>query len=350
MRRALDHRMTSGVLKGHRAVVAAAIALFLASLAVLYEYGGLNKWLAVATAPAKVGRASTSSLAPEANAFFWQALHGGQYDRIPEAIERLTRAFMDDPYDADLARRIAFLHAWRLVERNRLGSIPDNISDEAVLSDHYYKVSRDLAPGDYRMLGAVAVLEMLNGVLLDDEKLLRQGYHNGLVANRKWPEFNYFTTATALATLPHTDPKFKQALEWQWKLLDACGSWQDFKDNLTIEEFAKRYPGDKRVCWDSLIAPHNMEGTLLHMGDMLVKSGDWQKGVEIYNQIKGVRYYENWPLKDFLEQRIANARENVEHFRVDYTRRLREKIERPAMLLHSGYFCVSCHQKEGKVE
>ena len=33
--------------------------------------------------------------------------------------------------------------------------------------------------------------------------------------------------------------------------------------------------GARRACWNSRIAPHNLEGFFLNMGDMLVKSGDW---------------------------------------------------------------------------
>jgi hypothetical protein len=315
----------------------------------LYLRGGGDQWLAVATAPARVAVHATSAKARDADAYFWKTLHEGNYAAIPDVIEAMTDAFVDNPNDPDLARRLAFLHAWRLVERNRLDRIPGNIAEHALLSERYYNESHLLDPSDHRTLGAVAILRMLNGILLHDEKAVREGYHLGLVANRKWPEFNYFTTATALATLPHTDSKFQEAVGWQWKLLDTCGSWQDFEDNLTKEEFAKRYPGSKRVCWDSDIAPHNMEGTLLHMGDMLVKSGDWQAGVDIYQRIKKVRYYDTWPLKEFLAERIENAQSNVEAFRRDYTLELTQRITRPAMLLHTGYYCVSCHQTSGHV-
>jgi len=178
---------------------------------------------------------------------------------------------------------------------------------------------------------------------------MRQGYFLGQEANRKFPEFNYFTISVALATLPHTDPRFKEAVAMQWKLLDSCNSWDDLKLNLTREEYAKRFPGTKRVCWDSWIAPHNMKGTLLHMGDILVKDGDWRGGVDIYQRIKAIPDYENWPMKEFLEERIRNAESNVEHFRIDYTDRLTEHVTRPAMLVHTGYFCVSCHQAKGSI-
>ena len=60
----------------------------------------------------------------------------------------------------------------------------------------------------------------------------------------------------------------------------------------------------KRACWNSWIAPHNVEGFYLNMGDMLVKNGDWEKAVEIYSLAKQVPQYENWTYKGVLEKRI----------------------------------------------
>lgn len=79
------------------------------------------------------------------------------------------------------------------------------------------------------------------------------------------PEFNLFTGGYVFSRLPADSPQFQEGLAWQWRTLDHC-----------IEE------GKKRACWNSWIAPHNLEGFFLNMGDMLVKSGDWQMAQKIY--------------------------------------------------------------------
>lgn len=332
----------------HGAASAAACAVLLA-LGWWYFRGGGDGFLAVATAPQAAASRSGTATGRLAEEVFWRTLHGGRYEDIPSTIEVLTKAFKEHPYDPAIARRLGFLHGWKLVERNRMQTIPATIADEAVLSQHYYDAAYRLDPTDERMLGLRSVLRMLNGQNDDDQKALREGYFMGQEANRRFPQFNYFAISVPLATLPHTDPRFKESVEMQWKLLDSCDSWNDLKLNLSREEYAKRFPGPKRVCWDNWIAPHNMKGTLLHMGDILVKDGDWQKGVEIYQRIKGIPDYENWPLKDFLEERIRDAQANVENFRVDYSKRLTERVTRPAMLVDTGYICVSCHQASGQV-
>lgn len=331
--------------------VKAAFVLLVLAVSLLWWYvkGGGQGWLAVATAPQPVGSRSVTPTAKLAEETFWNTLHGGKYEEIPATIDLLTKAFREHPQDPHLARRLGFLHAWRLLERNRMEAIPATIADHAILSQHFYDASRRLNPTDDRMLGAQAVLRMLNGMVGKDERLVREGYFMGKESNEKFPEFNFFTISVALAALPHTDPLFKEAVDMQWKLMESCDTFGDLKLNLTREDYAKRFPGPKRVCWDSWIAPHNIKGTLLHMGDILVKNGDWRGGVEIYSRIKAIQDYENWPMKDFLESRIRDAQANVEHFRVDYTDRLTETIRRPAMLMHTGYFCVSCHQAKGNV-
>lgn len=338
-----------GGIFGKRVLLGTALAAVVLVGALGYFFGGGDAWMAVATAPKKKIVRSDSPMAKEAEALFWRTLHGGDYDAVPKTIAALTRAFLVNPNDPDLARRLGFLHAWRILERNRLDTIPDNISESAVLSRYYYEESYQIDPSDIRMMGAVSVIRMLNGLIAHDERLMRDGYFLGIESNRQFPEFNYFTTSAALAIVAHSDPLFKEAVDYQWKLMKSCGSFDDLKENLSREEFAKRNPGAKRVCWDSWIAPHNMKGTLLHMGDILVKNGNWRGGVDIYERIRKVQDFENWPMRDFLEERIRNAESNVEHFRVDYTSRLQEKIVRPAMLIHTGYFCVSCHQLKGTI-
>ena len=69
--------------------------------------------------------------------------------------------------------------------------------------------------------------------------------------------------------------------------------------------------GKKRVCWNSWIAPHNLEGFFLNMGDMLVKSGDWQTAQKIYANARLLKTYATWRYQSVLEDRINRAQANV---------------------------------------
>ena len=72
------------------------------------------------------------------------------------------------------------------------------------------------------------------------------------------------------------------------------------------------------------------------MGDMLVKSGDWQTGIKIYENAKLVGDYKSWPFRDVLNERISNAESNVENFR--------EENSGISIMAESGYNCMACHQ------
>ncbi len=132
-------------------------------------------------------------------------------------------------------------------------------------------------------------------------------------AIEEWPEFNYFTGGYVLSQLPKEHKRFAEAVEWQWKNLDACTGETvnrktgDYSKYMTLETIE----GEKRVCWNSWIAPHNFEGFFMNMGDMLVKQGNWQTAIKIYNNTKLSKTYSDWKYKETLEKRIINAKSNV---------------------------------------
>jgi hypothetical protein len=95
----------------------------------------------------------------------------------------------------------------------------------------------------------------------------------------------------------------------------------------------------RRVCWNSWIAPHNLEGFFLNMGDMLVKSGDWQTAQQIYANAKHLHSYASWKFADLLEARIEQAQENVTAFNG-----VPGAPVRPIMI-DSEFACTACHQR-----
>jgi len=70
--------------------------------------------LAIGAAPDKAPSAERTPAAVQADGLFWATLHGGQYERIPEALTALTGAYLDNPNDAVTAAHIGWMHIWRL--------------------------------------------------------------------------------------------------------------------------------------------------------------------------------------------------------------------------------------------
>ncbi len=65
-------------------------------------------------------------------------------------------------------------------------------------------------------------MELAEGAVHGDEKLLRRGYFDLLAAIDGWPEFNLFTAGYVLSRLPVTDRKYAEAVDYQWRNLDVC--------------------------------------------------------------------------------------------------------------------------------
>lgn len=283
-----------------------------------------------------------------ANEYFWENLHQGNYAALDSVFFYLKAAYSENSNHLETVTHLGFAHMWALSERQRLNPIPPGITDHATLALKYFGESYRMNPHDPRVLGFLADAKLTLGTLSEDSKLTTKGYFDGLKSIHQWKEFNYFTVGYVLSQLPKESWQFQKALNWQWKTIDAClckKFKKDFKD-LTpylVLEATETKLQRKRACWNSWIAPHNMEGFFLNMGDMLVKNGDWKKGVEIYHLAKQVPQYESWPFQELLEHRITHAQSNVEQFQKNFNNR-EFLLKEQAPLIQTSISCVACHQ------
>lgn len=319
------------------AVIAVAAVAIAAALG-WWQRSAIAVWLA----PAKTASNGQSESAKRANDRFWDALHGGRYEELPAVIEALTAAYLENPRDAKTAAHIAFSHIWFANERARLEQPSARITEHFLLARRYFAEAVRLSPADERFKGFLATMELVEAKINGDEKLLRRGYFDLMAAVDGWPEFNLFTAGYVFSGLPHTDPIYAKAVEYQWRNLDACADEKIDRRTADITKFMglETTTGRKRACWNSTIAPHNFEGFFLNMGDMLVKQGDVETARRVYANAKLSRTYSQWPYRRVLQERIAQAEENVALFR---DARPGEKVRTP--MIHSTFACMGCHQR-----
>lgn len=297
--------------------------------------------VAIYTTPEKKPVASHNALASKAEDNFWRILHAGQYQQIPEAERLLTAAYLKNPNDPKLAAHLGFLHIWNITERERRKTILPTITNEIILAKYYFKDATVLDPSDARYLGFLGDAQLVTGDIFKDEREQTRGYFILKRAISAWPEFNYFTAGYPMSKLPAQSDYYQTALEWQWKTLDLCAGEKINRQNPSFKPFMYRETlvGDKRACWNSWIAPYNFEGFFLNMGDMLVKAGDVQTAIKIYNNAKLDKSYSTWPYKNMLEKRIVNAKANVQNFQKPFI------SSDKTILFNSGYGCMACHQQ-----
>jgi len=296
--------------------------------------------IAIRLAPKKRAATVRAAAALTADSLFWRTLHSADYDGIPRAAEALTAAYLATPTDAGTAAHLAWLHNWRMAERARRDSVPATITDDIVLARRYFEEAVALDPSDPRTLGFLAGHRLAEGTLHQDERLTRRGYFTLLAAIDAWPEFNLFTAGYIMSRLPSDSPRFRQAVEWQWRNLDKCIESRLDRANPDYSRYMRleTRTGMKRVCWNSWIAPHNFEGFFLNMGDMLVKSGDWRTGVKLYENARLSRQYAAWKFRSVLDERIARARANVARFNA-------AGPARDGLMINSAFACMACHQE-----
>ena len=145
-----------------------------------------------------------------------------------------------------------------------------------------------------------------------------------------------------MSRLPVDDSKYADGVEYQWQTLDVCAEEKVDRRTAQYDKYMAKETttGIKRPCWNSWIAPHNFEGFFLNMGDMLVKQGDPAMARRIYANAKLSKTYETWAFRAVLDDRIAQAEENVALFRKPQPG---EKTR--TMMVSSRFACTGCHQQ-----
>lgn len=283
---------------------------------------------------------SHSANAQQAEKKFWNTLHHGRYQDISDADKLLMVSYLENPNDPVIASHLGFLHIWKITEREREKNISPDIINEIILSKAYFKDSHIMNPNDARVLGFYGDSQLVSGQIFNDQREGVRGYFTLKQAINDWPEFNYFTAGYVMSVLSPQTKYFKEALQWQWKTLDACADHKIDRKNPDFSPYMHlaTQQGPKRACWNSWIAPYNFEGFFMNMGDMLVKSGDVDTAIKIYRNAKLAKNYSSWPYREMLEKRINNANENVNHFQNKFT------DEDKTILFNSGRGCVVCHQ------
>ena len=321
----------------------ASFALTAGTLAIAVSGCG---FMAVQTAPPKVPASTRTELAAQADAVFWQTLHTGHYEGIGRALEIQTAAYLQNTGDAVSAAHTGWLHIWRLAESSRMAQRPATITDDAVLARKYFQEAVALDPTDARYAGFLGSALLAEGAIHRDEKLTRQGYYTLRASIDTWPEFNLFTAGYVVAGQPADSERFKEGLEWQWRNLEVCVGAPLNRQDPDPSRLAGipngTFTGVKRVCGNSWIAPHNVEGFFMNMGDMLVKAGQWQTAQKIYAVAQASPDYAAWPYKAALETRIQQAPQNVAAFNAPERAGGRRDVP---MMGQSAFACMACHQK-----
>lgn len=270
---------------------------------------------------------------------FWRAFYAGRYEALPGATALLTAAYLENPRDPEVALLLAHAHLWKVAERRRVEGRDPTVTDHLVLAEAYFEEAYRLAPTDHRIVGWLASVRIPLGGLRQDSALARRGYALLEEAARRYPAFNHFTAAFAMSGLPATDARYQRALDHVWQNVARCGGPRGGAVPSDRSVYERARAADP-ACANTPKAPHNYEGFMLNLGDMLVKAGKPEQARAVYAQARFAPAYADWPHRERLEQRILDAEGAAALFA-----RARSPEEEPEMMFGSAYSCAACHQR-----
>lgn len=313
-----------------------------------------ESYIGVKTAPEKTAKYELSQSREQAVDLFWEIFLAGQYEHIAKALTPLKAAYLANPNDPELALYIAHLHLWRISERFRLNATVDpNITDDLTVAIKYFTEAKKLSPDDHRIDGWLAGARIAQADVHNDEKNKISAYFDGLDAIKRYPEFNYFSIGYLLSNAAPTNKHYQDAIEGYFKSMDIAYHSRIDRQQPTIAPYLGLQDKEqnqrlKLAVWNSLKAPHNVEGYYLNFGDFLVKSGQLKLAKIIYQNAQLTDSYDSWPFAYILEERLNNLATNTIAFRTSFSPRSFENLHHSVhkRMIFNSYNCMICHQSE----
>jgi hypothetical protein len=298
--------------------------------------------LVAAITPAKTPRPSESGVAQHAAGEFWRAFRDARYDAIPAVRELLTVAYAQDPNDPYIALLLGHTHFWKAAERWRT---PDEggatIIDHLILAERYLEEAHRLAPQDLRIPGWLGGLRLALGNFHGDERLKTIGYLTLRRAMSDYVEFNGFAFAYPMINQPAQSPFVQEAVDAMCRTVERCNEerYDRLRPRFEYARFGhlRTSMGRRRVCWNTELVPHNMEGFFLHFGDLLLKAGYRDAARAAWLVITDIPEFRAWRFKDALKDRLTNFERWALALRED------DPSRQPPFMLRSPLACTGCH-------
>lgn len=287
--------------------------------------------------PKQKGKLCNKPECIEADNYFWDQFHASNYDSIPQILTKLKAVYLSNSSDWKLAAHIGFTHSWALAERHRQKNVGPDITDHATLSTKYFKEAFKLCPEkEWRYYGFYASMLMADGGIHNDIKQLIKGYFNLKKAVRKYPEFNLFTAAYTGMNSPRKKDR-KDAIEMLWKNVEACFGGKVDRRTFDVRKamHLKEVESKMSTCWNTWIAPHNLEGFFMIIGDLELRNENYATALNIYKNATYVEEFNIWSHKEQLLNRIEATEIAIEN-----------SLKFKDIKLMSYNSCGICHQEK----
>lgn len=305
--------------------------------------------LPLTSVPMDIPIAQGSPEAERATTAFWEIFHANQPDKLPQVLDDLTAAYVRDANDPVLTTVLAGAHLWRFQMRSRFGESAEQARDHVALTLKYARETKTLLGDplerDSTVPSIITTAHWQTAVLEGDDELRLNSHIDLLSDTQVYPEFAGFVQGWILgAMLPPDDPRYSESPKGYDIMLDACAGFdvpkgQKFNRIIHSLYSLKTLVGD-RTCYNNPVAPHNIEGTFLAMGDIYLKQGDLASAQLWYENVQTAPTYATWQYQDVLAGRLANLASLSAKFVADGGT---FDVGEPAMSFQSDISCGVCH-------
>jgi len=288
-----------------------------------------------------------SPRATQATTQFWAIFHAADYCQVDVALAGLCAAHQENPNDQTVTLLLGICHLWKFEERGRAQTPDPAITQHLFLGLRLCERARELDPNHRLIPGFIAQASWLAGIVQSDPARLEQTYCDLLQNTKAYPQFHGFLQGWVLsAMLSECDPRYPKAIDGYQATIDSCIGFPAPRNfpiagPVVYSILAKR--GQKHtVCYNTCVAPHNLEGTFLGFGDAYLKQGKIKQARIAYESVKRAPSYPSWQYKDLLEARLGNLPTLKLKFRAE-TGQL--DVTEPAMSFQSCFACAVCHAR-----
>jgi hypothetical protein len=242
-----------------------------------------------------------SAEAAAGEAAFWETLWADA-PRSGDALRLLANAVRRDPRDGRSQFLLAMMRLYRFGERVTGADSIDSESERDVVAatlafSRAVPLLWDGARGDSRVPGFAAAATYARGIAQSDPEWIERGLDELAAAAAINHLFNSFDVLGVAGFISGTDPQYQEVLALLDdfdSLLDLCG-------------------GQDEICFNSGMAPHNIEGTFLLFGDIYAKGGRVDDARDWYGTAVGIGESSGWN-PEFLataRARLAGVAERV---------------------------------------
>ena len=286
-----------------------------------------------------------SPAAKQAAGYFWNIFQIGDYANVDHALHLLQSAHEADPNDVRLAELTGLCGFWKVAEHGRIGLPSQATAPLAIHSLNILSNAQALDPHNVLTPAFTSTAKFELGAIQRNQPLMTQAMRELQRNTDLYPKFHGFVEGWVLTAMLHPDhPCYDGAVDAYFATLDSCAGIRVPRifpkvGPIGLALVAKQAK-NATECYNSNYAPHNLEGTLLGLGDALLKRGDLREAKIVYKSIPNIGNYKHWPYKHVLNHRLANLKTLQRKFVVDSGC---TDVREPAMLYQSCISCAACH-------